>query len=172
MRLLSVRYACGCSKSFHFLFISTTKNLRVYFYLSIESSVFHLPSLSSLLLFIALLHLHFHLDPLLRYLTGQMSSIFKIILAHSVAKLNADVVTNSGCKTFSFLMSLTVPFFTLMPSWTLPNMACLFLNSVTISIGFNPAFSAKVYGITSNASAKAFTQTDSCLLYTSPSPRD
>ncbi len=90
-----------------------------------------------------------------------MSSIFKIILAHSVAKLNADVVTNSGCKTFSFLMSLTVPFFTLMPSWTLPNMACLFLNSVTISIGFNPAFSAKVYGITSNASAKAFTQTDS-----------
>ena len=51
MRLLSVRYACGCSKSFHFLFISTTKKLTSFtFYLSIESSVFHLPSPSSLLL--------------------------------------------------------------------------------------------------------------------------
>jgi hypothetical protein len=30
-----------------------------------------------------------------------------------------------------------------------------FLNSVTVAIGFNPAFSANVYGITSNASANA-----------------
>lgn len=43
MRLLSVRYTYGCSKSFHFLFFSTTKNLRVYFYLvsSLPSSIFH-----------------------------------------------------------------------------------------------------------------------------------
>lgn len=37
-------------------------------------------------------------------------------------------------------------------------LACLFLNSVTVAIGLRPAFSAKVDGMTSNASAKALKQ--------------
>jgi hypothetical protein len=48
-------------------------------------------------------------------------------------------------------------FLTLIPAFLSP-IACLFLNSVTIEIGFNPAFSASVVGITSNASAYAWKQ--------------
>jgi hypothetical protein len=45
-------------------------------------------------------------------------------------------------------------FLTLMPAVFSP-WACLFLSSVTVDIGFNPAFSARVNGIISNASANA-----------------
>jgi hypothetical protein len=48
-------------------------------------------------------------------------------------------------------------FLTLIPAFLSP-IACLFLNSVTIEIGFKPAFSANVVGITSNASAYAWKQ--------------
>jgi hypothetical protein len=48
-------------------------------------------------------------------------------------------------------------FLTLIPAFLSP-IACLFLNSVTIEIGFKPAFSANVVGITSRASAKAWKQ--------------
>lgn len=41
---------------------------------------------------------------------------------------------------------------TLMPADLNPQ-ACLFLKSVTVAMGFKPAFSAKVEGITSRASA-------------------
>jgi hypothetical protein len=45
-------------------------------------------------------------------------------------------------------------FRTFMPAFRSPR-ACRFRSSVTIAIGFNPAFSASVVGITSNASAYA-----------------
>lgn len=45
-------------------------------------------------------------------------------------------------------------FRTLIPAFT-SFCAWRFLNSVTVAIGFNPAFSANVYGITSSASANA-----------------
>ena len=48
-------------------------------------------------------------------------------------------------------------FLTLIPAFLSP-IACLFLNSVTIEIGFKPAFSASVVGITSRASAYAWKQ--------------
>ena len=35
------------------------------------------------------------------YLTGQISSILRIIRTHSVAKLSAEVLTKRGCTTFS-----------------------------------------------------------------------
>ena len=54
-----------------------------------------------------------------------------------------------------------VPLRTLMPKLALPVVACLFRSSVTISMGFKPAFSASVYGITSSASANALTHTAS-----------
>jgi len=54
------------------------------------------------------------------------------------------------------ISSTTFPFLTEIPAFLNPS-ACFFLNYVTISIGFNPAFSAKVYGITSKASANALT---------------
>ena len=47
-----------------------------------------------------------------------------------------------------------MPFLTLIPAVYSPK-ACLFLKSVTVAIGFRPAFSANVYGITSKASANA-----------------
>lgn len=43
---------------------------------------------------------------------------------------------------------------TLMPVVISPR-ECLFLSSVTVAIGFSPAFSARVIGITSNAEANA-----------------
>jgi len=72
------------------------------------------------------------------------SSIFNIILTHSVAKVSALVVTRLGCKTFSSVISLlTKLFLILMPAFLKP-LACLFLSSVTTLIGLNPAFSARV----------------------------
>lgn len=82
------------------------------------------------------------------------SSIFKIILTTSVANVIALLVTSDGCKTFSSFMSIIVPFLTLIPVQFSP-LLCLFLNSVTTLIGFIPAFSAKVKGIISRASAYA-----------------
>jgi len=56
------------------------------------------------------------------------------------------------------VMSLTtLPFLTWIPAFLLPN-ACKFLSSVTTLIGLSPAFSARVKGIISKASANAFTQ--------------
>jgi hypothetical protein len=46
---------------------------------------------------------------------------------------------------------------TLIPAVISP-LACLFLSSVTIAMGFSPAFSARVVGMTSSASAKAWKQ--------------
>ena len=95
---------------------------------------------------------------LLNYLINHLiertiSSIFKIILTHSVAKVKALWVTKAGWITFSlYISSAMLPFFTLMPQSFAP-FACLFLNSVTTLIGFNPAFSDKVYGIISSDSA-------------------
>ena len=86
-----------------------------------------------------------------------MSSIFMIETTVSEAKVIALVETSNGWTTFSSKMLVIVPFLTLIPLLTSP-CACLFLNSVTVEIGLRPAFSAKVYGITSRASAKALKQ--------------
>lgn len=86
-----------------------------------------------------------------------MSSIFNNMITVSVANVTALVVTNRGCTTFSSRILVMAPFLTLMPAVFSP-CACLFRNSVTIAIGCNPAFSARVYGITSKASANARTQ--------------
>lgn len=91
------------------------------------------------------------------YLVLTKSSIFNIIHVVSVASLIAELVTNNGCTTFSSERSVIVPLFTLIPVYISPS-ACLLRNSVTTDIGFNPAFSAKVYGITLSASANALTQ--------------
>lgn len=48
-------------------------------------------------------------------------------------------------------------FLTLIPAFLSP-IACLFLSSVTMEIGFRPAFSASVVGMISSASAKAWKQ--------------
>ena len=87
-----------------------------------------------------------------------MSSIFSIILTHSVAKFIALYVISNGYTTFSFPISFVIPnLLKLIPAFFSP-LACLFLSSVTIFIGLKPAFSANVYGITSKASAYALTQ--------------
>lgn len=99
----------------------------------------------------------------------------------SVANSIALVETNNGCKTFSsrmlemrpchtqtcfssaaiccldYRMEPILTFLTLIPAFFSPR-ACLFRNSVTMAIGFNPAFSASVVGMTSSASAKAWKQ--------------
>ena len=72
-----------------------------------------------------------------------ISSILSIILTTSVANLRAEIVTREGCITFSFSISEIIHFLTFIPAFFSPFL-CLFLNSVTISTGFNPAFSAKV----------------------------
>ncbi|KAJ0856533.1 hypothetical protein HanRHA438_Chr13g0579511 [Helianthus annuus] len=89
-----------------------------------------------------------------------MSSIFKIIRTHSVARVIALVLTSKGCTTFSSKMLVICPFLTLIPALISP-CACLLRSSVTITIGFKPAFSANVYGTTSSASAKDLTQNPS-----------
>lgn len=71
----------------------------------------------------------------------------------SVANVIALTETNNGCTTFSSSISEIVPLRTLIPAETSP-FACLFLNSVTVCIGFKPAFSARVKGITSSEFAK------------------
>mmetsp|Transcript_26845 Transcript_26845/g.75051 ORF Transcript_26845/g.75051 Transcript_26845/m.75051 type:complete len:212 (-) Transcript_26845:948-1583(-) len=76
---------------------------------------------------------------------------------HSVASMSAEVVTWRGCTTFSSSMLVSVPFLTLMP-WLVAPWAWWLRSSVTICMGFRPAFSAKVNGMTSKASANALTQ--------------
>ena len=72
-----------------------------------------------------------------------ISSILSIILTTSVANLSAEIVTREGCITFSFSISEIIPFLTFIPAFFSP-FFFFFLNSVTISTGFHPAFSAKV----------------------------
>lgn len=59
------------------------------------------------------------------------------------------------CGLQDALIQLT--FFTLIPAFFSP-IACLLRNSVTMAIGFNPAFSARVVGMISRASANAWKQ--------------
>ena len=92
------------------------------------------------------------------YLDKAISSILKIIFTVSAANSIALVLTKSGCKTFSSLISFfTPPLLILTPAFRCP-CACLCLNSVTTLILFSPAFSANVVGTTSIASANAFQQ--------------
>lgn len=72
-----------------------------------------------------------------------ISSILRIILTTSVANLSAEIVTKEGCITFSSNIFEIIPFLTLIPA-NLSPFLCLFLNSVTISTGLRPAFSARV----------------------------
>ena len=51
-----------------------------------------------------------------RYRVGTTSSILRMSRAASVARLTADVVTSSGCTTFSSSMSVVAPLRTLMPA--------------------------------------------------------
>ena len=83
-----------------------------------------------------------------------MSSILRILLTVSDANEMALVDTNNGWTTFSSKISVIAPFLTLIPAVYSP-LACLFLNSVTVAMGLRPAFSDKVYGTTSKASANA-----------------
>ena len=80
------------------------------------------------------------------------SSIFRIILTTSVARVSALLVTRDGCSTFSSFMFMMVPFRTLIPVQFSP-LLCLFLSSVTTLIGFIPAFSERVNGMIYRASA-------------------
>mmetsp|Transcript_27304 Transcript_27304/g.44332 ORF Transcript_27304/g.44332 Transcript_27304/m.44332 type:complete len:254 (+) Transcript_27304:66-827(+) len=102
--------------------------------------------------------------------TTTRSSTFKIMHTVSVANLIADVVTNNGWTTFLLYMLEMCPFLTSMPAPMVPS-ACAFLNSVTISMGFNPAFSANVYGMTSSASAYALKQCESMPVVSNASSR-
>ena len=81
-----------------------------------------------------------------------ISSILRILLTVSEARVMALIDTNKGWTTFSSKISVMAPFLTLMPAVYSP-LACLFLNSVTVAMGLRPAFSANVYGTTSRASA-------------------
>lgn len=75
-----------------------------------------------------------------------ISSIFNILRTVSEASVIALVETNNGCITFSSKMLVMVPFRTLIPVVCSP-LACRFRSSVTVAIGFNPAFSASVDGM-------------------------
>lgn len=87
-----------------------------------------------------------------------MSSIRSIILTVSAANSMALVLTSNGWSTFSSLISpLTPPLRILTPALFSPN-SCRCLKSVTTLMLLRPAFSAKVVGITSIASANAFQQ--------------
>jgi len=98
-------------------------------------------------------------------------TIFRIMHTHSVASVNADVLTSSGWTTFSSSMSVIVPCKemgqskvshghrgrrrtrrTLIPAHRSP-LAWRFLNSVTVRSALRPAFCASVYGTTSRACA-------------------
>ena len=50
------------------------------------------------------------------YRVGTMSSILRMSRTASVARLSAEVVTSSGCTTFSSSMSVVAPLRTLMPA--------------------------------------------------------
>ena len=84
-----------------------------------------------------------------------ISSIFKMLLTVSVANSIALIETNNGWTTFSCSMSEIPPRRTFIPDPLSP-LAWRFRKSVTVVIGFKPAFSAKVYGTISNASAYAW----------------
>jgi hypothetical protein len=60
-----------------------------------------------------------------------ISSIFRIDLTVSVAKVMALTLTKSGWITFSSKMSEIAPLRTLIPAEVSP-LACRFLNSVTV----------------------------------------
>merc|ERR1719217_570824 len=91
------------------------------------------------------------------YLVTTMSSILRISRTHSVASEIAEVWTRSGTTTFSSRMLVTLPLRTLMPAADSPELWRL-RSEVTTSIASSPAFSARVYGTTSIASANARTQ--------------
>lgn len=91
------------------------------------------------------------------YRVWTRSSILRIILTVSAASSIALVETKRGWITFSSKMLVIVPFLTLIPAVFSPR-ACLFRSSVTMDMGFKPAFSARVVGITSKASANAWKQ--------------
>ena len=78
-----------------------------------------------------------------------MSSIFSILRTVSVARVIALVETSKGWTTSSSNIPDMVPFLTLIPIDVL-HSACFFRNSVTVAMGFKPAFSANVDGITYN----------------------
>ena len=62
--------------------------------------------------------------------------------------------SNNKKNTFKNTFLITLTLRTLIPALVSPR-ACLLRSSVTVEIAFNPAFSAKIEGITSNASANA-----------------
>ena len=78
----------------------------------------------------------------------EMSSILRIIRTHSVARVIALVDTRVGWTMFYLDISSMMFFLMLSPAYTSP-ASCLFLNSVTKTMGSIPAFSARVLGITS-----------------------
>lgn len=77
-----------------------------------------------------------------------------MLLTVSVAKVRALVETRRGWTTFSSTISVIAPRRTLMPEEISP-LTWRLRKSVTVAMGFNPAFSAKVDGITSKALPKA-----------------
>src|SRR6266545_1411566 len=87
-------------------------------------------------------------------LAAMTSSMRRIMTAASAAEEIAWLPTRIGSITFSFFMSETLPEKTLIPAYLLPFL-CSFRSSIRMSIGSRPAFSAKVRGIASTASAKA-----------------
>ena len=72
-----------------------------------------------------------------------ISSIFKIDLQVSVAKLNADNETKRGCTTSSSTASAIPRLFIEIPAFLSPSL-CFDRSSVTVSMGFRAAFSANV----------------------------
>lgn len=84
-----------------------------------------------------------------------ISSIFNILRTVSEASVIALVETKSGWITFSSKILVIEPFLTLIPVVCSP-LACRFRSSVTVAIGFNPAFSASVDGIIYNISKYIF----------------
>lgn len=86
-----------------------------------------------------------------------ISSILSIIRTHSVAKVSALSVTRDGYTTLSSSIFIILLLLIFRPSNLCP-WICLFLNSVTKTIGSSPAFSANVYGINSNDSPYCLTQ--------------
>ena len=110
------------------------------------------------------------------YLVIWKSSTLSNNATVSVASSTALVDTNSGCTTSSSKIFEINPYATeifqstspespqdlltvrtLIPAFLSPS-ACRFRSSVTIAIGFSPAFSASVVGMTSSASAYAWKQ--------------
>src|SRR5438093_5167609 len=87
-------------------------------------------------------------------LAAMTSSIRSTMTAASVAEEMAWLPTRIGSITFSFFMSETLPLKTLIPANLFPFLCC-WRSSIRMSIGSRPAFSARVRGMTSTASANA-----------------